>query len=370
MSISTRNRLALSLAWVRTDEYRALIARFGSADAACSQSLAALESAGLGAEKARALASPDAAAIDAGLAWTDTTGQTLVTIDDADYPPLLALIKDPPLSLYVRGAVDTLSFPAIAAVGSRNPTQGGIANARSFAGHLAGLGYTIVSGLAEGIDAAAHEAALDETGATIAVLGNGIDRVYPARHRELAHRIAATGALVTEYPPGTPPRRQHFPERNRIITGLSLGTLVIEAARQSGSLISARLAAEQGREVFAIPGSIHNALARGCHRLIREGAKLVETADDILSELAPIVAHSVSATAENTAVRGDSGAGAVNSAHLHVLKAMGHDPVSVEELLARSGLTIAELSSILLILELEGRVEKQAGGRYARLPDA
>ena len=373
MSSRTRSRVALSLAWIRTDEYRMLVDRFGSADAACRQSSASLEGAGLRADKARLLANPDPAELEAGIAWAQGRGQTLLMIDDDAYPPLLALIRDPPLSLFVRGSVDALSLPALAVVGSRNPTQGGIANARSFAGHLAGLGYTIVSGLAEGIDAAAHESALDVGGVTIAVMGNGIDRVYPARNRALAHRIAAAGAVVTEYPPGTPPRRQHFPERNRIITGLCHGTLVVEAARQSGSLISARLAAEQGREVFAIPGSIHNALARGCHRLIREGAKLVETADDILSELAPIVAHSLDASASDTDNFEDStGADADtgNAAHQELLSAMGHDPVSVDELLHRSGLTIAELSSMLLILELEGRVEKQAGGLYARLPDA
>ena len=373
MSASTRSRVTLSLAWIRTDEYRLLIERFGSADAACQQSAAALEAAGIAADKARLVTHPDVAELDAGMRWAESAGQTLLTIDDAGYPPLLALIKDPPLCLYVRGSVDALSLPALAIVGSRNPTAGGTANATSFARHLAGLGYTIVSGLAEGIDGAAHESTLEAGGVTIAVMGNGIDRVYPARNRDLAHRIADAGALVTEYPPGTSPRRRHFPERNRIITGLCHGTLVVEAARKSGSLISARLAAEQGREVFAIPGSIHNALARGCHRLIRDGAKLVETAADILSELAPLVAHSLDASAGDTGncdTRGAGDAHEIDPAHETLLTAMGYDPVSVDELLHRSGLTIAELSSMLLILELEGRVEKQAGGHYARLPDA
>ncbi len=367
-SANTRCRAALSLAWVRADEYRGLIDRFGSADAICTASASALEGAGLPGEKARRLAEPDAAAIDNILEWVDADGQALLMVDDPDYPPLLAGIKDPPLCLYVRGDVATLTLPALAIVGSRNPTRGGIANAREFARHLAGIGFTIASGLAEGIDATAHDGALEACGTTIAVMGTGVDRVYPARHRELAHRISAAGALVTEYPPGTPPRRQHFPERNRIITGLSLGTLVVEAARQSGSLISARLAAEQGREVFAIPGSIHNALARGCHRLIREGAKLVETADDILGELAPLASHLLSEHVESEAVEKEPDT--ASDEHQNLLNAMGFDPVSVDDLLPRSGLTIAELSSMLLILELQGKIEKLPGGRYARLSDA
>ena len=214
----------------------------------------------------------------------------------------------------------------------------------------------------------AHEGALDSGRPTVAVMGTGIDRIYPARHHELAHRISESGALLTEYPPGTPPKRQHFPERNRILTGLALGTLVVEAAQKSGSLISARLAAEQGREVFAIPGSIHNALARGCHRLIREGAKLVETADDILAELAPLVSHLL--VAEAIPARDEKESDTVNEEHQNLLNTMGFDPVSVDSLLPISGLTIGELSSMLLILELEGKIEKLPGGRYARLSDA
>ena len=365
---SARCRAALSLAWIRTDELSGLVEHFGTADAVCAASAGALEAAGLPGDKARRLAAPDTAAVDSILDWLDTDDQALLMVGDADYPSLLAGIKDPPLCLYVKGSLQSLAMPSLAIVGSRNPTRGGMANAREFAGHLAGIGFTIVSGLAEGIDAMAHEGALETSGTTIAVMGTGIDRVYPARHHELAHRISAAGALITEYPPGTAPKRHHFPERNRIITGLALGTLVVEAARQSGSLISARLAAEQGREVFAIPGSIHNALARGCHRLIREGAKLVETADDILGELAPLASHLLNEHHENVEFEKETDPG--TEEHQNLLNAMGFDPVSVDELLPRSGLTIAELSSMLLILELEGRIEKLPGGRYARLSDA
>ena len=348
-----------------------LIDRFGTADAACAAPVGALESAGLSSEKARRLACPDAAAVDKILAWLEADDQALLTIDDPLYPRLLADINDPPLCLYVKGDTNSLSLPSLAIVGSRNPTQGGIENAREFARHLARTGFTIVSGLAEGIDATAHAGALDVAGTTIAVMGTGIDRIYPARHRELAHRISASGALITEYPPGTAPKRQHFPERNRILTGLALGTLVVEAARRSGSLISARLAAEQGREVFAIPGSIHNALARGCHRLIREGAKLVEAADDILSELGPI-AYRLLGDEHERAEKQEKSAplDTLGNDHRNLLNAMGFDPVSVDQLLPRSGLTIGELSSMLLILELEGKIEKLPGGRYARLSDA
>ena len=223
--------------------------------------------------------------------WAEISRNYLVKRDSADFPELLKQIPGPPKSLYVSGDLDALHLPALAIVGSRNPTRGGVQNAYEFAKYLGGAGFCIVSGLAQGIDAAAHRGALDAGVPTVAVLGHGIDRVYPAANRQLAGRIADQGALVSEYPLGSPPRREHFPQRNRLISGLALGTLVVEAARQSGSLISARLAAEQGREVFAIPGSIHNPLSRGCHQLIRQGARLVECAADIVTELAPVVGH-------------------------------------------------------------------------------
>ena len=362
-----KDRIACSLAWLRADEYTALCRYFGDREAAFRESRAALERAGLPPDKSRRLAETDHAELEATLEWLEAEDQNLLFIGDDAYPELLRDIEDPPLTLYVKGSPVELSMPALAVVGSRNPTRGGIGNAENFAAHLGQIGFTITSGLAEGIDAAAHVAALDAGAPSVAVMGTGIDRVYPAGHRELAHRIANHGALVSEYPLGTPPRRQHFPERNRILTGLCLGVLVVEAAVKSGSLISARLAAEQGREVFAIPGSIHNVLARGCHRLIRQGAKLVETAQDIVSELGVLVEgvrqeSDAPAKPPEPAAPGDP-------SRDNLLNMMGHDPTGVDELLEQSGLTIAELSSMLLILELEGKIEKLAGGQYARLSD-
>mgnify|MGYP002622255702 CR=1 FL=1 len=282
-----------------------------------------------------------------------------------DFPELLRRIPDPPTLLYVSGNPDALHMPALAIVGSRNPTEGGRRNAYEFARHLGRAGFTIVSGLAQGIDAAAHEGALDAGASTIAFLGHGIDSIYPPQNRELAARIAAQGAICTEFPPGTAPRREYFPQRNRLISGLSLGVLVVEAARRSGSLITARLAGEQGREIFAIPGSIHNPMARGCHALIRQGAKLVESADDIVSELGPLVQHIVAAPdeRESDAHR----ATAVDEDYAALLEKLAFDPVTADELASRSGLTIDQVSSMLLILELEGKIEAQPGGRYSRL---
>ncbi len=284
---------------------------------------------------------------------------------DENFPELLTQLNDPPPLIYVKGNADALHLPALAIVGSRNPTDGGVRNAFEFARHLAKCGFCIVSGLAQGIDAAAHRGALAAGGPTVAVLGNGIDTIYPASNRELAEQIINSGALVSEYPPGTPPMRAYFPQRNRLISGLCLGTLVVEAARRSGSLITARLASEQGREVFALPGSIHNPLARGCHRLIRDGAKLVELADDIISELGPLAGHvlqsSVESTLSNDAV--DSN----DEEYVKLRKSIGHDPVGIDELVEHSGLTIGQVSSMLLILELDGKIEKLSGGRYTLL---
>ena len=265
----------------------------------------------------------------------------------------------------MKGNREALHLPALAIVGSRNPTDGGARNAFDFARHLAKCGFCIVSGLAQGIDAAAHRGALDAGAVTVAILGNGIDSIYPPSNRELAEEIIKKGAVVSEYPPGTPPMRPYFPQRNRLISGLSLGTLVVEAARRSGSLITARLSSEQGREVFALPGSIHNPLARGCHALLRDGAKLVESADDILAELAPLVTHILQTSVESThkqAARGND-----DAEYVKLRKSMGHDPIGIDELVSRSGLTIDEVSSMLLILELDGKIEKLSGGRYALL---
>jgi DNA processing protein len=293
--------------------------------------------------------------------WLDRPGNHIVTLCDPAYPPLLRQIPDPPPLLFVRGDPALLAAPQLAVVGSRNPTPGGTDNARAFARALARAGLAVTSGLALGIDAAAHEGALEVAGRTLAVAGTGLDRVYPASHRALAHAIAAGGALISEFPLGTPPRRENFPQRNRIISGLALGVLVVEAAPASGSLITARLAAEQGREVFAIPGSIHSPLARGCHALIRQGAKLVETAQDILEELGPLA--QAAAGAESPAGHPPA---ATSPAEEALLVQLGHDPADVDTLCARAGLTPDAVSSMLLQMELRGLVASCPGGKYQR----
>jgi DNA processing protein len=298
--------------------------------------------------------------------WLAAPGHIRIARDAADYPALLGAIDDPPEWLYVRGDAAVLHLPCLAIVGSRNPTRGGEQNAYEFARYLGRHGFCIVSGLAAGIDAAAHRGALAAGAATVAFLGHGIDTVYPARHRELADEIASRGALVSEFPLGTPPMKPLFPQRNRLISGLSLGTVVVEAARQSGSLITARLAAEQGREVFALPGSIHNPMARGCHRLIRDGAKLVESAEDIVNELGALAGGVLQFSEQAPEPAGGPLAGE-DAGYRSLHAVLGHDPVSIDELASRSGLTIDELSSMLLILELSGKVEKLSGGRYALL---
>ena len=298
------------------------------------------------------------------LAWLEAPNHHIIDVESADFPELLQQIPGPPALLYVVGNLDALHLPALAVVGSRNPTRGGIQNAYEFSSHLARSGFCIVSGLAHGIDTAAHDGALDAGATTVAFLGHGIDRVYPAENRELAHRIAEEGALCSEYPLGSPPRRRHFPQRNRLISGLSLGTLVVEAARRSGSLISARLAAEQGREIFAIPGSIHNPLSRGCHQLIKQGAKLVDSAEDIVSELGPLVGHLM----QNAEIATPDAplAAPFDNDYETLLATLSYDPASADQLAEHSGLTIDQVSSMLLILELEGKIQVQAGGRYSR----
>lgn len=296
--------------------------------------------------------------------WLTQPGNHIIKSATADYPNLLAQLQDYPEKLFVTGNPDALHLPAIAIVGSRNPTRGGLQNAYEFARHLGGCGFTIVSGLAQGIDTAAHKGALAAKAPTIAVLGTGVDRVYPAVNRALAKDIVETGALLSEFPLGSAPRREHFPQRNRLISGLSLGTLVIEAAKRSGSLITARLAGEQGREVFAIPGSIHSPLARGCHQLIRQGARLVESVDDILNELAPLIDHVMQ---NNTASQSETPAADRDADYQSLLNVLGFDPANADELVEKSGLTIEQVSSMLLILELEGEVESLHGGRFSRL---
>ena len=296
---------------------------------------------------------------------TATNDYSTIAPGDEDFPELLTQLSDPPPHLYVKGNADVLHLPSLAIVGSRNPTEGGVRNAFEFSRHLAKCGFCIVSGLAQGIDAAAHRGALAAGAPTVAVLGNGIDTIYPASNRELAEQIIDAGAIVSEYPPGTPPMRAYFPQRNRLISGLSLGTLVVEAARRSGSLITARLASEQGREVFALPGSIHNPLARGCHRLLRDGAKLVESADDIMSELGPLAGHVLQSSVESTP--SEDVVVSEDEEYVKLRKSLGHDPVGIDDLVQHSGLTIDQVSSMLLILELDGKIEKLSGGRYALL---
>jgi DNA processing protein len=317
------------------------------------------------------LRAPDRASIDADLAWLAAPAHALLCCDDADFPSLLEETSAPPAALFVVGNCAALWQPQIAIVGSRNATQGGAAHAGAFARALVQAGFAITSGLAEGIDGAAHQAALEAGGTTIAVLGTGADRVYPQRHDDLAARIAAqSGALISEFPPGTPPHPAHFPRRNRIIAGLSLGTLVVEASLRSGSLLTARDAVEAGREVFAIPGSIHNPLARGCHQLIRGGAKLVETAQEVVDELAPLAQRLGASLRERLQIADEptppaTGAHVRDPDYARLFAALDHDALGIDALAERSGLAVATLSSMLLMLELEGEVVA-AGGGYAR----
>ena len=365
----------------------------------------------------RVLAAAPREAIEATARWLEDPGHDLIAWDDPDYPRALLDVGDAPPVLFHIGRRDLLNRPAFAIVGSRNATPQGIATAREFAAALCAAGLTIVSGLAEGIDTAAHEGALGRTidpgagrtpdratalatdraaagagvpaaGSTIAVVGTGPDRVYPARNRDLARRIAAEGALLSEYFPGTPARKENFPRRNRLISGLARGVLVVEATLSSGSLITARLAGDQGREVFAIPGSIHSPFARGCHKLIREGAKLVETAQDVLDELG--LAQPAAPPAGTAAYRGDArrarratgpgaapddagaaaaeAAGTLGSDAAVLLAAMEHSgPVAVDVLVARTGLAASDVAAQLVRLELERCVAALPGGLWQRL---
>ncbi|MEP7042339.1 MAG: DNA-processing protein DprA [Dokdonella sp.] len=317
------------------------------------------------------LRAPDRPRIDADIAWLAMAAHALLTFTDADFPPLLREIPAPPAALFVAGDASALWRPQVAIVGSRHASQGGSANAQAFAHALVAAGFAITSGLAEGIDGAAHAAALDAGGCTIAVLGTGVDIIYPLRHQDLAARIRDHGALVSEFPPGTAAHPTHFPRRNRIIAGLGVATLVVEASPRSGSLITARNSAESGREVFAIPGSIHNPLARGCHQLIRQGARLVESADEIIAELAPLT-QGVCAQLRDRLSAAEASAGVADAArtldpdYASLFAALGHDALGVDQLAQRTALPVATLSSMLLMLELEGQVVAAGGGAYAR----
>lgn len=349
---------------------RDLLARHGDASTALERARREAP------EEARSwLAAPDPVRLAEDEAWLAAPDHHLLVCDSEDFPVLLREIGSAPAALFVIGDPALLWTAQIAVVGARSASAAGVANARAFARAFTLAGNTVTSGLAEGIDGAAHAAALDAGGKTVAVLGTGIDLVYPRQHAELAARIAASGALVSEYPPGVPGHPKHFPRRNRIISGLSLGTLVVEASLKSGSLTTARYAAEQGREVFALPGSIHSPLARGCHKLIREGAKLVETAGEVLEELHGVGALLADGLRERLAMTADgqdaAAARFADDPRTHdpdyaaLTKALGPEPVALDELALRTGLPAASLSSMLLMLELDGLVVAE-NGRYAR----
>lgn len=312
---------------------------------------------------ARALAGPVPdeirAQIDKTLEWATQDGNHVLTLADEHYPKSLLDIADPPLVLYVKGRLDLLSAPSVALVGSRNATTQGMLNAEQFSAVLSDAGLTIISGLALGIDTAAHTGGLRGRGSTVAVIGTGADIVYPARNRALAHRIAESGCIVSEYPLGMGALAANFPRRNRIISGLSRGVLVVEAAAQSGSLITARMAGEQGRDVFAIPGSIHSPLSKGCHLLIKQGAKLVECAQDVLEEL-----RHMPALATSSATVVDTRTPIVEPG---ILAALGFDPVAPDALALRCEMDIATLNAELLTLEMDGHIEMLPGGMVRRL---
>lgn len=324
---------------------------------------------------------PDEAALAHDLDWLAAEGNRLLRCTDEDFPPQLEAIADAPAALFVKGDAGLLLRPQVAIVGARQALEPGLANARRFAAELATAGLLVTSGMADGVDGAAHEAALDAGESTVAVIGTGPDRVYPRKHHALARRIAAQGAIVSEYPPGTSARAHHFPQRNRIIAGLSLGVVVVEAGRRSGSLITARLAGEQGREVFALPGSIHNPLAEGCHSLIEEGARLVQRPADVLAALAPAAMElgaELRARLEGGAAATGADAGArrrktgpfdwrQDDEYRRLLDVMGYDPASLDALVGTTGLSPGALSSMLLILELEGEIAVLPGNRFQRV---
>ena len=355
--------------WIRLEQTpgvgpetaRKLLAAFGLPENIFTAGFSALQKV-VSERIAHALIAPPSdktkALIDQTLAWAEQAENKVLTLADADYPKALLTIPDPPLILHAKGRLELLSNPSLAVVGSRNATTQGVVNAEKFSEALSQAGLTIISGMALGIDTAAHQGGLRGPGSTVAVIGTGADIVYPARNRSLAHQIAAGGCIISEYALGMPAIAANFPRRNRIISGLAQGVLVIEAAAQSGSLITARMAAEQGRDVFAIPGSIHSPLSKGCHLLIKQGAKLVESAQDILDEVRhPTHIPVLSPAPPPSLSNGDA----------VLLNTIGFDPVAPDALAARCELDIAQLSAQLLTLELEGLVEMLPGGMVRRL---
>lgn len=352
MDASLASWLALSqIPNLGNEGLRRLLQVFGSPEAILQASVSSL-SKHVKTSVAHSIAQGiDETALVTAKSWLEDPLNHILTIADTEFPQSLLNTADPPLLLYVKGRLDILNTNSLAIVGSRNATAQGLRNAEAFAQTVSDAGLCVVSGLAHGIDAAAHRGGLQGTGSSIAVVGTGLDKVYPAANRELAHRLAQHGTIVSEFSLGTPPLASNFPRRNRIISGLSIGCLVVEASLQSGSLITARMALEQGRDVFAIPGSIHSPQSKGCHALIKQGAKLVESAQDILEELG----YRAKAAIESPP------AGHALFVHL------GFDPIDAESLALRSGLTIAELSAILLQLELDGQIATLPGGLYQRI---
>ncbi|HET7223813.1 MAG TPA: DNA-processing protein DprA [Rhodanobacteraceae bacterium] len=351
---------------------RALLQQAGSARAACRGIRRLRHSSGLDQASLECIERPDVARLELDLAWLALPGHRLLRCDEADFPPQLETIPQPPAALFVAGDSAALLAPQVAIVGARSASAQGLANARDFARTLGRAGLTVTSGMADGIDGAAHAAALEAGGMTVAVVGTGPDLIYPRKHRALAARIEQCGAIVSEFPPGTEARPDHFPRRNRLIAGLALGTLVVEAGLQSGSLITARLAAEAGREVFALPGSIHNPLAKGCHRLIRDGARLVETAAEVIEALVPAArAQGAGLRARLETAESPTGDGPASRKqdpdYASLLAALGDAPVSLDELVERTRLAPAALSSMLLLLELEGAVAPAVNGRWQRV---
>jgi DNA processing protein len=338
---------------------RQLLKTFGLPDAIFAAPPTALRGA-IGADAADRLLAHDCEnEILQALDWASQTGNRIVTLADPDYPRALLNTVDPPVLFYVKGRTELLNRPAIAVVGSRNASKQGESDAEAFSRTLADAGLTVVSGMALGIDGAAHRAALNGTGSTIAVVGTGADRIYPAGNENLARAVAERGVLISEFPLGTPPLAANFPRRNRLIAGLSRGCLVIEAAERSGSLITARLAAELGLEVFALPGSIHSPLSKGCHKLIKQGAKLVESAQDVLEELRW---EAIVAPAAGVDRRPD------DPVALRLLDNLGYNPCDLDTLTSRIGLTTDQVLALLLPLELDGYVTQLPGGRYQRIP--
>jgi DNA processing protein len=366
-------------AWVRLDcagmpvrALHALLREFGAPEAVLAANPAQRRRIVAADAAARLEARAGEARVKATLEWLQDDGHGLVAWDDADYPRALLEIGEPPAVLYCLGRRELLRRPALAIVGSRNATPQGLADAHAFAAALSATGLAIVSGLAIGIDAAAHRGGLAHAGSSIAVVGTGLDRVYPAANRALAHELATHGLLVSEFVPGTPARKHHFPRRNRLVSGLARGVLVVEATLSSGSLITARLAGEQGREVFAVPGSIHSPFSKGCHKLIREGAKLVETAQDILGELGLATTDALAASAAGASAGAAADKAVGRSADVSdpagraLLTALGDHPADIDTLAARTALSVANVVALLTALELDGRVAPLAGGRWQR----